>query len=139
MHTHVLCFHADFEWTANYQMQFIQNANIGFMKIRSDPCTHCYQIDPHIIKHQRSNLLIQHDFAHKHVLKTSQCFGTINGIISFKSFVEIGIGSLKIPLICSMENTYKKSLLSVRETLYKFLEIINFKIISETYFLTFFS
>ena len=41
-----------------------------------------------------------------------------------------------------MENTYKKSLLSVRETLYKFLEIINFKsldnIKSETYFLTFF-
>ena len=91
-----------------------------------------------IIKHQKSNLLIQHDFAHKHVLKTSQCLGTINGIISFKSFIEIGIGSLKIPLICSMENTYKKSLLSVRETLHKFLGIINFKIISETYFLTFF-
>ena len=40
-YVHELCFHADFEWTANYQMQFIQNANIGFMKIRSDPCTHC--------------------------------------------------------------------------------------------------
>lgn len=52
------------------------------------------------------HLRVEHDFAEQHVLQRCDGLGAINGVITLKRLIEIGVCSFPILLLCCMDNTW---------------------------------